>query len=130
MLRNGGKASINKFFLFICRVNFVQLLVKGVSQIYLVYNYNYPVTCSLLSNLLDTAIYLCDYETTVFAIIQIGINMHLDLLTLLNITWLKTFLLLISPQDPAGPSDSTDLHGLKRKAEDSDSEPEPEDNVR
>ncbi|XP_053469915.1 5'-3' exoribonuclease 2 isoform X1 [Ictalurus furcatus] len=33
-------------------------------------------------------------------------------------------------KDPAGPSDSTDLHGLKRKAEDSDSEPEPEDNVR
>ncbi|KAF4071002.1 hypothetical protein AMELA_G00279920 [Ameiurus melas] len=33
-------------------------------------------------------------------------------------------------KDPAGPSDSTDPHGVKRKAEDSDSEPEPEDNVR
>ncbi|XP_035535065.1 LOW QUALITY PROTEIN: 5'-3' exoribonuclease 2 [Morone saxatilis] len=30
----------------------------------------------------------------------------------------------------AGPSDSTDSKGLKRKADDSDSEPEPEDNVR
>ncbi|XP_045917520.1 5'-3' exoribonuclease 2 isoform X3 [Micropterus dolomieu] len=30
----------------------------------------------------------------------------------------------------AGPSDSTDGRGVKRKAEDSDSEPEPEDNVR
>ncbi|XP_017551203.1 5'-3' exoribonuclease 2 [Pygocentrus nattereri] len=31
---------------------------------------------------------------------------------------------------PAGPSDGMDNRGLKRKAEDSDSEPEPEDNVR
>ncbi|XP_076612282.1 5'-3' exoribonuclease 2 isoform X1 [Chaetodon auriga] len=30
----------------------------------------------------------------------------------------------------AGPSDSSDSRGVKRKAEDSDSEPEPEDNVR
>uniref|UniRef100_A0AAQ5XCD5 5'-3' exoribonuclease n=1 Tax=Amphiprion ocellaris TaxID=80972 RepID=A0AAQ5XCD5_AMPOC len=30
----------------------------------------------------------------------------------------------------AGPSDSTESRGVKRKAEDSDSEPEPEDNVR
>uniref|UniRef100_A0A3Q4BQ90 5'-3' exoribonuclease n=1 Tax=Mola mola TaxID=94237 RepID=A0A3Q4BQ90_MOLML len=30
----------------------------------------------------------------------------------------------------AGPSNSTDSRGMKRKAEDSDSEPEPEDNVR
>ncbi|KAI4890028.1 hypothetical protein NFI96_015514 [Prochilodus magdalenae] len=30
----------------------------------------------------------------------------------------------------AGPSDGTDHRGMKRKAEDSDSEPEPEDNVR
>ncbi|KAG7316429.1 hypothetical protein KOW79_019970 [Hemibagrus wyckioides] len=33
-------------------------------------------------------------------------------------------------KDPAGPSDNVDSHGVKRKAEDSDSEPEPEDNVR
>uniref|UniRef100_A0A8C4F9M8 5'-3' exoribonuclease n=1 Tax=Dicentrarchus labrax TaxID=13489 RepID=A0A8C4F9M8_DICLA len=33
-------------------------------------------------------------------------------------------------QSSAGPSDSTDSKGLKRKADDSDSEPEPEDNVR
>ncbi|KAB5539997.1 hypothetical protein PHYPO_G00095840 [Pangasianodon hypophthalmus] len=33
-------------------------------------------------------------------------------------------------KDSAGPSDSMDSHGVKRKAEDSDSEPEPEDNVR
>ncbi|XP_066532870.1 5'-3' exoribonuclease 2 [Hoplias malabaricus] len=31
---------------------------------------------------------------------------------------------------PAGPSDGVDQRGVKRKAEDSDSEPEPEDNVR
>ncbi|XP_051951280.1 5'-3' exoribonuclease 2 [Xyrauchen texanus] len=31
---------------------------------------------------------------------------------------------------PAGPSDEMDSRGVKRKAEDSDSEPEPEDNVR
>ncbi|XP_051500247.1 5'-3' exoribonuclease 2 [Myxocyprinus asiaticus] len=31
---------------------------------------------------------------------------------------------------PAGPSDAMDSRGVKRKAEDSDSEPEPEDNVR
>ncbi|KAI5609426.1 5'-3' exoribonuclease 2 isoform X1 [Silurus asotus] len=33
-------------------------------------------------------------------------------------------------KDPAGPSDSMDSHSVKRKAEGSDSEPEPEDNVR
>ncbi|XP_027011212.1 5'-3' exoribonuclease 2 [Tachysurus fulvidraco] len=33
-------------------------------------------------------------------------------------------------KDPAGPSNSADSHGVKRKAENSDSEPEPEDNVR
>ena len=33
-------------------------------------------------------------------------------------------------QSSAGPSDAADGRGLKRKAEDSDSEPEPEDNVR
>ncbi|KAF5894170.1 5'-3' exoribonuclease 2, partial [Clarias magur] len=33
-------------------------------------------------------------------------------------------------KDSAGPSDSADPHGVKRKAGDSDSEPEPEDNVR
>lgn len=35
-----------------------------------------------------------------------------------------------SNKSSAGPSDSTDGRGVKRKAEDSDSEPEPEDNVR
>uniref|UniRef100_A0AAQ5ZYK5 5'-3' exoribonuclease n=1 Tax=Amphiprion ocellaris TaxID=80972 RepID=A0AAQ5ZYK5_AMPOC len=34
------------------------------------------------------------------------------------------------PMSSAGPSDSTESRGVKRKAEDSDSEPEPEDNVR
>ncbi|XP_060773993.1 5'-3' exoribonuclease 2 [Neoarius graeffei] len=33
-------------------------------------------------------------------------------------------------KDPGGPSDRMESHGVKRKAEDSDSEPEPEDNVR
>uniref|UniRef100_A0A7N6AMJ8 5'-3' exoribonuclease n=1 Tax=Anabas testudineus TaxID=64144 RepID=A0A7N6AMJ8_ANATE len=33
-------------------------------------------------------------------------------------------------QSSAGPSDRTDSRGMKRKADDSDSEPEPEDNVR
>lgn len=35
-----------------------------------------------------------------------------------------------SGQSSAGTSDSADNRGVKRKAEDSDSEPEPEDNVR
>uniref|UniRef100_A0A671SGH9 5'-3' exoribonuclease n=1 Tax=Sinocyclocheilus anshuiensis TaxID=1608454 RepID=A0A671SGH9_9TELE len=35
-----------------------------------------------------------------------------------------------SSQSPAGGSDDVDSRGVKRKAEDSDSEPEPEDNVR
>ncbi|KAK2864235.1 hypothetical protein Q7C36_003389 [Tachysurus vachellii] len=33
-------------------------------------------------------------------------------------------------KEPPGPSNSADSHGVKRKAENSDSEPEPEDNVR
>ncbi|TSP57651.1 5'-3' exoribonuclease 2 [Bagarius yarrelli] len=33
-------------------------------------------------------------------------------------------------KDPTGPGNSMERHGMKRKADDSDSEPEPEDNVR
>lgn len=67
-----------------------------------------------------------------FAVIQIGLSTHLDLLTPHRILHIAKHIssLFIPSQDPAGPSDNTEPHGVKRKAGDSDSEPEPEDNVR
>uniref|UniRef100_A0A8C8IVB2 5'-3' exoribonuclease n=1 Tax=Oncorhynchus tshawytscha TaxID=74940 RepID=A0A8C8IVB2_ONCTS len=48
----------------------------------------------------------------------------------MTLTWFLRRRYLESPTPEAGSSDGQDGRGVKRKAEDSDSEPEPEDNVR